>query len=415
MKAYYPYVVLKTNVDIKYLKYSFQIYNSVTNKVVSSFPLPPKLPTSNNFKKVGANLYKTEHIKLDNTQINEKSIGDYVINFKLYKLSLSGKELLVWDSVIPERVDNYSTPAFNAAIKPVEFNTTTFPTQVVLDGDLKNTIELSLNKNRIFQCIDPGCRPGEPKDPFTKKQIEAGLQARLNNPFPVQDRTSLCGPAAYFFCLVNLSPSSYKMAVKRLWETGKADIGKLSIKPFNDGCRRVRNFYNKNGQPKIPPIDWITLASLRESENILLKLNDPDQEIAGITTWGDLFNWFKKSNFRGLKKYPFYGNGYNTILIDEINKYAGQDYYVVSLISASILRGGGSSGTKLPDHWIVWTDQLRDTQGIPIKALTEPFNTKVKLKMFSWGDHEQLLKDDISYYKFMKNLFFSFIVKKENF
>lgn len=68
-----------------------------------------------------------------------------------------------------------------------------------------------------------------------------------------------------------------------------------------------------------------------------------------------------------------------------------------------------------PDHWIVWTDKLRDTKGNPITGVTESYNTKVQLKMFSWGDHEQLLKDDISYYDFMKKTFFAFIVKKENF
>lgn len=210
------------------------------------------------------------------------------------------------------------------------------------------------------------------------------------------------------------------MAVKQLWESGKANIGKLSIKPFNDGCRRVRNFYSENtGNPKIPPIDWITLASLRESENTVLRLDDPDKEVAGITRWEALFSWFEQSNFKGLKKYSFQSFTFSAHLIDDINKYAGQDYYVVSLISASLLKGGGSSGTQIfPDHWIVWTDKLRDTNGNPITASIaskDLYNTKVKLKIFSWGDHEQLLKDDILYHDFIKKTFFAFIVKREKF
>lgn len=86
-----------------------------------------------------------------------------------------------------------------------------------------------------------------------------------------------------FFCLVNLSSSKYKIAVKQLWETGEAKSGNLSIQPRLDGCRRVKNFYRANNDPRIPPIDWITLASLRESENNVLRLSDPEQEIAGIT------------------------------------------------------------------------------------------------------------------------------------
>lgn len=417
MAIYYPYAVLKTNVDKKFLKYELSIYNSVTNQTVRMLNPPPLLPTSAKLKRIDNNLYQTEYLSIDSKKIGKNNLKDCIIIFKLYRKGHTGKGLLIDTYIIPETIEKYVKPDFNKNIHQVKYNETTLPTKVVLDGELNNTYEILLNRNRIFQCIDPGCRPSEPKDPFTKKQIESGLQARLNNPFPVQESTSLCGPAAYFFCLINLSPSSYKIAVKQLWESGKANIGKLSIEPFNDGCRRVRNFYNeKTGAPKIPPIDWITLASLRESENMIFRLNDPDKEVAGITRWGALFSWFEQSNFKGLKKYPFHSDVFSSTLIDEINKYAGQDYYVVSLISASLLRGGGSSGTNLfPDHWIVWTDKLRDTKGNPITGVTEPYNTKVQLKMFSWGDHEQLLKDDISYYDFMKKTFFAFIVKKEKF
>ncbi len=94
----------------------------------------------------------------------------------------------------------------------------------------------------IFRCIDSGCRPGESKDPFSKERIQAGLQSRLNKPFPNQEFTSLCGPTAYFFCLINLSASRYKLAVKQLWEAGHTKIGELEIKPSLSGSRRVKSF-----------------------------------------------------------------------------------------------------------------------------------------------------------------------------
>lgn len=92
------------------------------------------------------------------------------------------------------------------------------------------------------------------------------------------------------FCLINLSPNNYKLAVKQLWETGVTRIGELEIKLAKDGCVRVKNFYNGE-LPKIPPIDWITLASLRESENKAFQLKDPSQEVAGITTWWEMESW----------------------------------------------------------------------------------------------------------------------------
>lgn len=97
---------------------------------------------------------------------------------------------------------------------------------------------------------------------------------------------------------------SLKLAVKQLWETGQTKIGELEIKPSLDGCRKVKNYYALDGSPNIPPIDWITLASLRESENLKLKLNDPEQEVAGITTPMELERWFRKSGFHVAASYP---------------------------------------------------------------------------------------------------------------
>lgn len=415
MTIFYPYVLLETNLSIRLLKYNLYIYNTVKNKAESPIMLKDTM-----FKKVGDSLYQTKSIQIDSKKLGLENLRDCVIILNLYRLTTSGKEVLVMNRhIITDKIESYISPdhAKNKNIPITKYKEAISPTKIVKDEKSPNTLELSLNRNRIFQCIDPGCKPGEPKDPFSKAQIEASLQSRLNEPLPDQGLTSLCGPAAYFFCLINLSPSRYKLAVKQLWETGQTQIGELEIKSSSDGCRRVKNFYKKsNGEPSIPPIDWITFASLRESENYKLKLNDPEQEVAGITLWTELSSWFKKTGFRGLKTYPFYINGYNPSLISEINQYAGEDYYVVTLISASLLSSGSSSGTQsFPDHWIVWTDKLRDTRGQPITTSSDPYKTEVRLKMFTWGENVQRLSTGISLYNFEKKIFFALIVKKENF
>ncbi|WP_335977853.1 hypothetical protein, partial [Acinetobacter calcoaceticus] len=364
-------------------------------------------------------LYQTKSVEIDSSKIGLERLRDCVIILNLYRLSDSGQESLVISRyIIPDKIESYpyQNHEKNKNIPVTKYVESTAVTKVVKGDVSKNNFELALNRNRIFQCIDPGCKPGEAKDPFSKAQIEAGLQSRLNEPFPNQRFTSLCGPAAYFFCLINLSPSKYKLAVKQLWEMGQTKIGELSIQPSQNGCRRVKNFYYLDGSPNIPPIDWITLASLRESENISLTLKDPSQEVAGITPWTELSNWFKKTGFKGLKTFPFYLNGYNPSLISEINRYAGDGYYVITLISASLLSSGSSSGTQsFPDHWIVWTDKLRDTKGQPITSSSDPYKTEVRLKMFTWGENTQRLGTGISLYNFEKKVFFALIVKKEKF
>lgn len=415
MSKYYPYVVLETNVNPLCFKYRIYIYNAVKNYAQTSI-----LFTSNELKKVGNNLYQTRAIEIDGSKMGMENLRDCVLIFDLYRLSSSGQEALVIERyIVPDKIELFVSPSYNPKtnITKVKYNEANYVTKVVNDEKTKNTFQLTLTRNRIFQCMDPGCRPGEAKDPFSKPLIEAGLQARLNEPFPDQDRSSLCGPAAYFFCLINLSPTSYKIAVKQLWETGRAKIGQLDIKPSIHGSRRVKNFYKKsNGYPNIPPIDWITLASLRESENLALTLNDPEQEVAGITTPMELERWYRKSGFRVIASYPIQMGGYSLDFISKINKYAGPDHFVVTLISASLLSSGTSSGTQIfPDHWIVWTDKLRDTNGQPISEFSDPYSTEVRLKMFTWGENTQRLGTKISLYTFKRKVFFALIIKKENF
>lgn len=414
MSKFYPYIVLKTNVSTKLLKYNFYIYNTVLNK-----PETPMVFKQSAFKKIGNQLYQTTSVEIDSAKIGLERLRDCVIILDLYRISTSGKEnLVISHYIIPDKIESYPFQEHtkNKNIPITKYNESTAVTKVVKEDVSKNSFELALNRNRIFQCIDSGCKPGEARDPFSKSQIEAGLQSRLNEPLPNQDQTSLCGPAAYFFCLINLSPSRYKLAVKQLWETGKTKIGELNIKPSLNGSRRVKNFYRSSGEPNIPSIDWITCASLRESENIALTLNDPEQEVAGITLWTELKGWFNKSGFKGVKAYPFYPNGYNPTLISEINQYAGDGYYVVTLISASLLSSGTSSGTQsFPDHWIVWTDKLRDTKGHEITGASDPYHTEVRLKIFTWGENKQRLGKGISLYNFEKKIFFALIVKKEKF
>ncbi|WP_151816010.1 hypothetical protein [Acinetobacter soli] len=416
MTIFYPYVLLETNLSIRLFKYNLYIYNTVKNKAESPIMLKDTM-----FKKVGDSLYQTKSIQIDSKKLGLENLRDCVIILNLYRLTTSGKEVLVMNRhIIPDKIESYISPdhAKNKNIPITKYKEAISPTKIVKDEKSPNTLELSLNRNRIFQCIDPGCRPGESKDPFSKERIEAGLQSRLNEPLPNQDQTSLCGPAAYFFCLINLSPSRYKLAVKQLWETGQTKIGELDIKPSQDGCRRVRNFHKQlDGYPRVPPIDWMMLASLRESENITLKLNDPEQEVPGITTPMELERWFRKSGFNVAASYPIKMGGYDRDFIASINsKYAGPNYYIVTLISASLLDSGVSSGTNIfPDHWIVWTDKLRDLNGQPINKSSSSYDTKVTLKMFTWGENRARLKDGLSLYSFDRKVFFALVIKKEKF
>lgn len=417
MENYYPYAVVETNVDPKFLKYNLKIINAITGKILNDIEARVKPNVDYDLLKISNQLYKTQTMKISFSEKNIEDLKGCIIIFDLFRLSTSGVKFKVVNTYyIHNTLEQFDEKKFkNVVVDKIRYFEKKIKTQVVTDQTTSNTFDLILRNNRIFQCIDAGCKPGESKDPFSKARIEVGLQSRLNEPFPDQKYTSLCGPAAFFFCLINLAPSKYKLAVKQLWETGQTEIGKLLIQPSENGCRCVKNFYRSNGLPLVPPIDWITLASLRESENTSLKLNDPAQEVAGITLWSEMYDWFNKSGFKIEKEFPFKPLGHNDISVAGINRYAGSNYYVVSLISATLLDSGASSGTSIiPDHWIVWTDKLCLTNGSIVNEITDPA-AEVKLKLFSWGENRQSLREKTSLSNLAKKVFYALIIKKENF
>src|SRR5690625_4337328 len=93
------------------------------------------------------------------------------------------------------------------------------------------------------------------------------LDDRAKHPFAIrQGNTPLCGPAAFLFCVASAYPEAYKRYVLELALYGEARLGKLRVIP-SEACR--------NAQPEhgvIHPVDWVALASLRDSTNRLLSM-----------------------------------------------------------------------------------------------------------------------------------------------
>ncbi|MDC9580044.1 hypothetical protein PSI15_00335 [Xenorhabdus sp. PR6a] len=118
----------------------------------------------------------------------------------------------------------------------------TIETKPVSDGD--NTVELKITvPERPF--IAKEYPVGHPHDPFEKRKIESQIQDRLSKrTYPDQNGASLCGPAAFFYCLQIDRPDIYEQAARELWKYGKTKIGQLEIKP-GEGCRHPKGtFYN---------------------------------------------------------------------------------------------------------------------------------------------------------------------------
>ncbi|MDN8555426.1 hypothetical protein [Citrobacter werkmanii] len=240
---------------------------------------------------------------------------------------------------------------------------------------------------------------GNSRDPFDKKIVERQIEERFNGfNFPNQIAASVCGPAAFFYCLQKDRPDVYAQAARELWRYGKTKIGNLIISP-GKGCRHPTGaFYYDDGRPKIAGTDWMTLAGLRDSENTMLSFDALDSPVAGITIWQILAEWFEKVGYKmvfsnvGITQAGVQG-------IRDLNKYIEQDYKVVTLINDGLLVNS-TNKTTLPTHWVVWNGSV----------MQDP-NGYISLELFSWGKEKNWIKPNKDL-QFFINRFFGGMVFK---
>ncbi|MCP4118673.1 MAG: hypothetical protein GY737_25420 [Desulfobacteraceae bacterium] len=74
---------------------------------------------------------------------------------------------------------------------------------------------------------------------FHRNVVENQLRDRLAHPWKInQGMTSLCGPAAFLYCIAVKNPGKYVKYIIDLYEKGEAAIDALSIKPGRD-CKNI--------------------------------------------------------------------------------------------------------------------------------------------------------------------------------
>lgn len=153
--------------------------------------------------------------------------------------------------------------------------------------------------------------------------------------------------------------------------------------------------------PLISGLDWLTLASLRDSENIVLSYDSVNCEISGISMWGSLAEWFEKAGYE--KVFDNIGITRGTIQdIRTLNTYVKQGYKVVTLIADSLLESSESNLT-IPSHWIVWDGEV-----------TESADGKISLQLFSWGTVSNWIKKDKDVHFFINRFFGGMVFKSLN-
>jgi hypothetical protein len=197
-----------------------------------------------------------------------------------------------------------------------------------------------------------------------------GLNARIANPWTQdQKSSSLCGPSALLYCLLNDHPDQYVQYVIDLYTKGKAKLGTLGVHPGKD-CRN----YNPPSN-KIAAVDWIALASLRDSENSVLDYQSVDDTTAGITMPHSLAAWFKALGYKNVCNVTniFFTKGRNDI--DSCNQQKWRGRWICLFINDQMLTDAtAKSRSFAPDHWVV------------MNSVATTANDNVSVLFYTWGD-----------------------------
>ena len=210
---------------------------------------------------------------------------------------------------------------------------------------------------------------------LSRAQIADGLTDRINDPGVInQAAANLCGPASLLFNLAIDRPEMYAKFGIDLFEIGEAHLKDLKITAGDD----LRAAVPARGS--IHPTDWITMASIRDSENWFgFSYSSTTQEASAITWPNEMEKWFTQIGYTKVINKASKWFTQDRFNAEEASRlYDKEDYHVVLLLNDKILQQTGHkayeySAATPPTHYVV----LRSTIS---------FSPTVKFTVYSWGN-----------------------------
>jgi len=245
---------------------------------------------------------------------------------------------------------------------------------------------------------------GNGKGAVTK--IIEHLRDRIDEPWKIdQARTSLCGPAVFFYCLAKDCPVLYVKSVIELYMYGETKINDLHIKP-SSSCKKAKL------PDEMDSIDWITLASLTDSSNALYNYDSDTDKFSGITLPGRLEAWFKAAGYKHVSQHTnlFFDKSVDSLLKAQSAFKAGKN---VCLFLSAKSRYAPMTISLIPNHWAVMSRSLK--VGNPRSSNFSSNADEIKdeefdLQVFTWGlETKEMNPKKLSLYEF-SDYYFGYVV-----
>jgi hypothetical protein len=207
---------------------------------------------------------------------------------------------------------------------------------------------------------------------LNKEGVMGEVRARVRNPFLVnQGGQPFCGPAAVLVELVRRQPRRYVEMCQSLFEQGYVQGTTQRI----TAPARLRQV--SRGDLRMPQVDWMILATLRESETTLFPVqpNAPTliRNLTGMTKSWELIGWVKE--LLGYQKVKYN----HAFLVSDLAAMRETDAVLkaggaaFALITAEGLLSDKFSAFPVPNHWVT------------LLGGVENDGSRVKCDLYTWS------------------------------
>jgi hypothetical protein len=151
---------------------------------------------------------------------------------------------------------------------------------------------------------------------------------------------------AFLYNLASDKPLDYAGFAIKLYENGSSKIGDMLIEP-SKGCR------NYSPPMAMSPADWLTAASLRDSENWWFDVDDADVGFSAGTSIGEIEKWFERAGYNDVESEDHLVRNLNESDLALLNRYFGEGRRVVLRINSKLLYAATQSETTHKGNHVV--------------------------------------------------------------
>ena len=130
----------------------------------------------------------------------------------------------------------------------------------------------------------------------------------------------------------------------------------------------------------VDPVDWLTMAGLRDADNFWFNYDTADRTFSGATSQMEMAWWFTRAGYRNVTEDAnLLRHQRDTDNMDEASRLLAAGYRVVLLIDEPMIEGSGSVSGGLSDrHWVVLRSKIDRSGG----------NVKMKIFTYGHGDYQ---------------------------